>query len=185
VGNDYKPSHDVILSKAKLQRSGRKSTRPGFQSRIIITALEPNGPEIFRFAQDDSVVGILNPALFTNETDVSRHARRDRRAHSATSDAYVAAGFVSKCKCDDRLRPGLARKTQASSSQRNRTSHEVLRSAVTPRIAFASNAAASWKGVEDRVACITRLEVNCRAGASRDRANRGGCPTIRCRADDQ
>ena len=40
-----------------------------------------------------------------NEIDVPRHARRDRCAHAATSHAYVAASFISKCKHDDRLRP--------------------------------------------------------------------------------
>jgi len=46
-------------SEAATQRT--KSARPSLKSRIIITGLEQNGPEIFRFAQDDSVVGIVRP----------------------------------------------------------------------------------------------------------------------------
>src|SRR6266550_3326167 len=42
--------------------------------------------------------GLASP----DETDVPRHAWRERRAHAATSDAYVAVGIVPQCKRDDR-----------------------------------------------------------------------------------
>src|SRR5207249_7544516 len=45
-----------------------------------------------------------NDTTLSSEPDVSRHARRDRCAHAAASDAYVATGVVSQCKRDDRLR---------------------------------------------------------------------------------
>src|SRR5262249_5574091 len=76
------------------------------ESRIIITGHEQDGPEIFRFAQDDSVVGIVVPTLFTNATDVPRHARRDRRRtwrhrmHTSLLVSYRAANVMIDCGLD-------------------------------------------------------------------------------------
>ena len=81
----------VILSEAK---------NLGLNSEVTQSR---NGPEIFRFAQDDSVVGIVLPTLFINAADIYRHARRDRCTDATTSDAYVVASFVSQRARDDRL----------------------------------------------------------------------------------
>jgi hypothetical protein len=85
--------------------------------------------------------------------DVSRHARRDRRAHTAALDAHIAAGFIPRRVSDDRLRARLAAKTETGRSQRDRAHARASRS----RLGLETRCAMSGVCATQDMAGITAL----------------------------